>query len=98
MGDILGVENLTVQCKNYKDVATGIHHAIDGAESQMETSGNRWCIGLVKNRRKPIQKTYAVMSLHMFLDLYKFYRQALAELEELKNQLENNKKDSNNNE
>lgn len=70
-GDILGVEDFTFQCKNFKNITTALREAMEGAEVQSDRMGTTYAVGVVKNHRQMTGKNYFVMHASNFLDLVK---------------------------
>lgn len=62
-GDICGVDNLTIECKNRKrlDVAGAVDEAIE----EMKHKGTDWAIAAIKRRGKHARESYAVQPLQM---------------------------------
>lgn len=73
-GDIQGVPDLTIECKNHANVAVALRSAVDEARQARVRTGTKHYVGVVKRRGKPATEAYAVMALEDFLEIW--YRMA----------------------
>ena len=73
-GDIVGVPDLTIECKNHRSVADGLRLGVDQAANEMRNNGDLFGVAVVKRPRLPVKDAYAVMPLRSFLTLYGLYR------------------------
>lgn len=67
IGDIVGVPNWTFEAKN--TARLDFAGAIDEAKREAENAGTIWYAALVKRRGKGVSQGYAVMPMHLFLDI-----------------------------
>lgn len=69
-GDVVGVANVTIEAKSYKDLATGIRVGLADLEREQANADTRWGIVVLKRPRvaNPA-KQLVVMELDQFVDL-----------------------------
>jgi len=66
-GDLIGVPNTVLECKNHKQL--NIAGWVDEAEAEARNAGAHWFAALVKRRNKNVREAYAVMPLWLYAEL-----------------------------
>ena len=72
-GDVVGVRDLAIECKNHKDVAAALRLALDALPDEMRHSNARFGVAVVKRARKPVEDAYAVMTLRNWCALWQLF-------------------------
>jgi Holliday junction resolvase len=73
-GDVVGVPDLAIECKNHKDVAAALRLGVDALPDEMRHSHARFGVAVVKRARKPVEDAYAVMTLRNWCALWQLFR------------------------
>lgn len=67
LGDITGVEDWTLECKNEKKM--NLAGAVDEARVEAANAHTSWFAAIIKRPRKNVYQAYAVIPLDVFRDL-----------------------------
>ena len=68
-GDLIGVPDWVVECKNVQAWAKGLHLFVYEAECEAENAGVPFGAVVVKRRNRPVEDAYVVMSLRQFVEV-----------------------------
>jgi hypothetical protein len=70
-GDVWGIDGVTVQLKNFRDLGRAIVEAIDGADRQAVNAGTDLRLGVVRRHGARHHRDVVVMSLEQFAEWVK---------------------------
>ena len=68
-GDVTGIEDWTLECKNEKTI--NLAGAVDEATIEAANAGTTWFAAIIKRRGKNVRDAYVVMPLWLFIELVK---------------------------
>ena len=71
-GDINGVKDTAVECKNVAKIT--LASIMDEALVEQKNAKKRFGISIIKRRNKSAKEAYVVMTLEQWIDLYSFYQ------------------------
>jgi hypothetical protein len=71
-GDINGVHDTVVECKNLAKIT--LASIVDEALVEQKNAKKRFGISVIKRRNKNIKESYVVMTLEQYVDLYSFFK------------------------
>lgn len=70
-GDINGVKDTVVECKNLAKIT--LSSIVEEALTEQKNAKKRFGISVIKRRNKNVKDAYVVMTLEQWIDLYSFF-------------------------